>query len=87
VQAAPETLGTIMRFATVGVVLTAILSVFVLPSRPRSVRWWGWLIMLLQWALLPVTFMIFGAFPAIDAQTRLMTGRYLGFNVTRKQRV
>lgn len=87
VQAAPGTLALIMRFATLGVILTAILSMIVLPSRPRTVGWWGWVVMLLQWILLPVTFMIFGAFPAIDAQTRLMCGRYLGFQVTKKQRL
>lgn len=86
VHAAPATLGWIMRFAMVGVFLTAVLSMAVLPSRPRRAKPWTWVVMIAQWVLLPVTFTLFGALPAIDAQTRLMLGRYLGFQVTKKSR-
>jgi hypothetical protein len=40
----------------------------------------------LQWLLLPLTLIIFGSFPALDAQTRLMFGRYLEFWSTEKFR-
>ncbi len=39
-----------------------------------------------QWFLLPFTYILFSALPALDAQTRLMFGRYLEFHVTGKQR-
>jgi cellulose synthase/poly-beta-1,6-N-acetylglucosamine synthase-like glycosyltransferase len=80
----PFTLEFMMRGATIGAFITGGLSFMFLPPRPAHIRKTQWLMMLLQWLLLPVTFMLFGAFPAIDAQTRLMFGKYLGFNVTRK---
>ncbi len=86
VQTAPFTLELLMRGAMIGVLVSATLSLTLLPPRPKRAHRFVWLVMLLQWALLPITFILFGAFPAIDAQTRLMLGRYLGFNVTRKER-
>lgn len=86
VQAAPFTLEWLMRLAMVGVFVSGTLSLTLLPPRPASVKKWTWLVMVGQWALLPFTFIIFGALPAIDAQTRLMVGKYLGFNVTAKAR-
>jgi len=61
---------------------------FILPPRPKQHPKWKYLIMLFQWILLPVTFIIFGAIPAVDAQTRLMLGKkyHLGFFVTPKAR-
>jgi len=40
--------------------------------------------MIAQWLLLPFTTMGFSSFAAIDAQTRLMFGKYLEFYVTEK---
>jgi len=45
-----------------------------------------YIIMLLQWILLPVAMILVAAIPAIDAVTHLMFGRYLGFNVSQKKR-
>lgn len=86
IQAAPFTLQHIMQLAMAGVFVSAVLALMLLPPRPASVKGWAWLLMVAQWMLLPVTFILFGALPAIDAQTRLMLGRYLGFNVTKKAR-
>lgn len=85
-QNTPFTLQWIMRLAMIGVFVSAALAVTLLPRRPSSIPLRRAVIVtILQWALLPVTFVVFGAFPAIDAQTRLMLGKYLGFNVSPKR--
>ena len=69
-----------------GLFVTAIMSVIFLPPCPKSESKYRYIYMFLQWALFPINMIIFGSIPAIDAQTRLATGRYLGFNVTKKNR-
>ncbi len=86
VAVTPFTLEWIMRLAMIGVFASGLLSMTMLPDRPTHIKKGTWLVMILQWALLPVTFVLFGSLPAIDAQTRLMLGKYLGFNVTKKGR-
>ncbi|PIR48062.1 hypothetical protein COV06_01540 [Candidatus Uhrbacteria bacterium CG10_big_fil_rev_8_21_14_0_10_50_16] len=83
---APFTLEWIMRVAAMGILFSGALSFSLLPRRPKQVKSWTWLILIAQWVLLPVTFILFGAIPAIDAQTRFALGKYLGFNVTKKRR-
>lgn len=39
-----------------------------------------------QWLLLPITTIVFSALPALEAQTRLMFGNKMGFEVTQKIR-
>jgi hypothetical protein len=86
VQNTPFTLQWIMTIAMIGTVIAMTLATRMLPRRPESKKRWNWLIMILQWVLTPVTFIVFGSIPAIDAQTRLMLGgRFrLGFNVSEK---
>lgn len=86
VHNAPFTLEWIMRVAAFGILFSGLLSFSLLPPRPKHVGKHTWLILFLQWAMLPVTFILFGALPAIDAQTRMALGKYLGFNVTKKGR-
>ncbi len=54
------------------------------PPRPAS---WGVLrqaVSRVQWLFLPFVGLLFSNLPALDAQTRLMTGRYLEYRVTEK---
>lgn len=82
----PFLTGRIMTFSLMGLIISAILSTLMLPRRPKDVSRTKGLTIFLQWILLPFTLILFGTFPALDAQIRLMTGRYMGFWVTEKVR-
>jgi len=77
---------TLMTISMIGVLSSIYLSMRILPPRPPSYGKWRYIIMLAQWILIPVSMIVFGAFPAIEAQTRLMLGKYLGFFATEKHR-
>ncbi len=68
------------------------MSVIILPPIPKQKskhhikRVYKYMFMFLQWAILPITMIVFGSIPAVDAQTRLMLGKYLGFWVTEKKK-
>lgn len=83
---APHILEILMGIAMLGMILSAILSVPLLPKRPESHPKHLYLVMVLQWLLLPITLIFVSAIPAIDAVTHLMRGKYLGFNVSQKKR-
>jgi cellulose synthase/poly-beta-1,6-N-acetylglucosamine synthase-like glycosyltransferase len=80
----------IMTVSMIGMFVSAVLSTMLLPQVPREmkwyVRWYKKSTVFLQWIFLPVTLILFGAIPALDAQIRLMLGRYMGFWVTEKIR-
>lgn len=86
VQNAPHILQWLMTAAMIGLVVSAILSFMLLPPPPKRTRKGKYVVMVLQWLLFPISMILFGSIPAIDAQTRMMTGKYLGFHVTEKAR-
>ncbi len=56
----------------------------VAPPRPASWGPWRRALTYLQWLALPLVGLVFSNLPALDAQTRLMAGRYLEYRVTEK---
>jgi cellulose synthase/poly-beta-1,6-N-acetylglucosamine synthase-like glycosyltransferase len=80
----PVVTRNLMILAMCGLVFSAIVSMSFLPKRPSSKNKGNFIFMVLQWALIPVTITIFGCIPGLEAQTRLMLGRYMGFWVTPK---
>ena len=77
---------TLMIVAMVGMIFSAIISTILLPKRPPKYGLIKSLAMILQWLILPVSIIIFGAIPGLEAQTRMMLGKYMGFWVTPKSR-
>jgi len=76
----------ILTFAMFGIITCAYISIILLPPRPIYYGKYKYLLMALQWLMIPITLIILGSFPAIEAQTRLMLGKYLGFWPTPKVR-
>ncbi|MEK7566130.1 MAG: glycosyltransferase family 2 protein, partial [Patescibacteria group bacterium] len=79
---------TIMNLAMIGIITSAVLGVVLLPPKPKWFKKRHYFLYFIQWILMPFTLIIFGAFPAIESQTRLMLGGKfkLGFWVTPKYR-
>ena len=68
-----------------GLVISAIISLSLTPPRPEGHSRFTYIVMAVQWIMVPITMVVFSAIPGLDAQTRLMFGRYLGFWVTPKR--
>ncbi len=75
----------IMTIAMFGIITSVYLTLKFLPPKPLKVGRHKYLFMVLQWVMVPIT-LIFNSVPAIEAQTRLLIGRYLGFWPTPKVR-
>ncbi len=82
----PRIVRILATAAMVGIVTSIVISINLLPPRPPQYGRRKYLWMVLQWLLLPATLIIFGSVPALDAQSRLMFGKYMGFWVTPKHR-
>lgn len=76
----------IMTLAMVGIVSSVIYGLSLMPKKPEKHGRHKYLFMALQWLTYPVNLIILGAFPGLEAQTRLMLGKYMGFWVTPKVR-
>ncbi len=82
----PTTTQRLMTLAMSGLVLTSILSSIMLPKRPKNFGFINNLKLVVEWIFVPISVIVFGAIPCLDAQIRLMMGKYMGFWVTPKNR-
>lgn len=82
----PVVVRDLLILAMFGLVVSSMISLTLLPPRPGDKGRFMYVVLALQWILVPVTMIFFSALPGLDAQTRLMFGKYLGFWVTPKSR-
>jgi len=82
----PKVLGYLMTFAMFGLIVSMFLSLFLLPPPPHKISFLKKVIMIFQWILAPMVAIPLGALPMIDAQTRMLLGKYMEFWVTEKVR-
>ena len=82
----PILTGRVMTISLIGMFVSAVLSTMLLPPMPKNFGYLKKVSIFGQWIFLPITLIIFGALPALDAQIRLMLGKYMGFWVTEKRR-
>ena len=81
----PEVISDMQRVAMVGLIITVFLSFKMLPPRPERYKRRRTIWMVAQWALMPVTAIVYSALSALYSQTRLALGKYLDkFDVTEK---
>lgn len=76
----------LLSVAMFGLVISSIISLNMLPPRPAEASRLRYITMAVQWILVPLTMIVFSAIPGLDAQTRLLFGKYMGFWVTPKVR-
>jgi glycosyltransferase involved in cell wall biosynthesis len=83
----PAVTKLLLSLTWIGLVISSAITILILPERPKTHSPLRWISMVIQWALIPIAAILFGAVPGLDAQTRLMFGKYIGFRVTEKKAV
>ncbi|UZE93312.1 MAG: glycosyltransferase family 2 protein [Candidatus Nealsonbacteria bacterium] len=83
----PRATRSMMTISMIGMLVSSIISFLILPPKPKKFGKLKDVSLALQWLMLPITLIFFGGIPALDAQTRLIFGKRLGFWVTEKARL
>lgn len=83
---APRIRTTIFSLASIGILICMIISIMILPARKKERSIVRKILHAIEWLSIPVIVLLLSAIPALDAQTRLMTARYMEFRATEKYR-
>jgi len=83
----PRIVGWVLTIAMIGLFSSMYYTFYLLPPKPgQTKKGFSVLIASMQWLFLPLTMIFFTSLPAIDAQTRWLLGKYMGFWPTPKHR-
>ena len=83
-QNLPLYASTMLSIGLVALIVLIWVEYRIVPPRPAEWGWWPRFLSYAQWIGLPFVGIFFSNLPALDAQTRLLTGRYLEYRVTEK---
>lgn len=83
---APRVISVIFNLAGLSLAISIFISISLLPRQDRKISFLENVQHALEWLLLPFILTFLSALPALDAQTRLMFGKYMEFWVTDKTR-
>jgi hypothetical protein len=82
----PEIASVIFNLASLCLITSIILSLALLPKADVRYSLFVKIGHAIEWMMIPFILLFLGALPALDAQTRLMFGKYLEFWVSDKGR-
>jgi len=81
----PMVVSVVQTFASFGIFVTILMSLRMLPERPKRYRKSKKIMMVLQWVLAPIIALVYSSAAAFYSQTRLLIGKYMeNFDVTKK---
>ena len=81
----PIVVSYIQTVAALGILISVVLSLKMLPPKPANIKGRPKIVMILQWIIAPIISVVYSSFCAFYAQGRLAFGRYMEkFDVTRK---
>ncbi|MDB5177348.1 MAG: conserved rane protein of unknown function [Candidatus Saccharibacteria bacterium] len=84
----PEVISHVQQIALVGLFITVFFAFKMLPPRPERYKRTRTIGMIAQWALMPVTAIVYSSASAFTSQTALLLGKYFDkFDVTEKATV
>jgi len=82
----PKITSQILTISMIGLIISAYFSLIILRKSQEKQNRFKYIMLILEWFLVPFGMIFFTSLPALDAQTRWMIGKYMGFWPTEKVR-